>query len=172
MTTLRRERLTRFENIIKESELAFLAEEANEKLTDAIRKLAETLVDSLNVPNDDIAVAFRGDYRVFEESLWPYAKELRDTWMMVIPDRPKKKTDKGKYGFWCTSLEDLRKACGEFGSDVLVKVHSDWKSKFRDGVAPYTVAGPASLVAVCTAKAMELRQGGGKSKSRDESHLL
>jgi len=55
-------------------------------------------------------------------------------------------------------MEAIKQSCAEFGADVLVKVHADWKAGFKNGLAPYTVAQPTSLVNMCAAKARELRE--------------
>jgi len=115
------------------------------------------------------APLFRGDFHDYPEHLWGIAETLRDVWKFNLPSKPQKKSsraDKSQYGFYCQAMDAIKDACGEFGADVMVKVHADWKSKFRDGIAPYTVAQPSSLIHVCAGKARELREGGGSKTSQ------
>jgi hypothetical protein len=174
MTTLRRERIQKFSKIIKEflvgfdelpiagmkaeiDELAALLADAAESKGE--RKTDET-AEEYNVH------LFRGDFHDFPEHLWGVAETLRDVWMFRLPAKPKKKTGKGEYAMWCAMMENVKDACGEFGTDVLIKVHADWKTGFKGGIAPYTVAKPSSLVNPCSGKARELRDGGSKSDER------
>ena len=99
---------------------------------------------------------FRGDYRDYPQSVQEIARVLRDTWKFSLPEKPQKKS-KGQYGFYIQAMEAIKQSCAEFGADVLVKVHADWKAGFKNGLAPYTVAQPTSLVNMCAAKARELR---------------
>jgi len=100
---------------------------------------------------------FRGDYRDYPQSVQEIARVLRDTWKFSLPEKPQKKS-KGQYGFYIQAMEAIKQSCAEFGADILVKVHTDWKAGFNNGLAPYTVAQPTSLVNMCAAKARELRE--------------
>jgi hypothetical protein len=126
------------------------AETTTETTTPAAKKTDET-------PAEYNAELFRGDYRDYPEHLWEYARVLRDTWMFRLPEKPHKKKSKGQYAFYVMALDAIKDACAEFGTEVLVKVHTEWKARFRDGIAPYTIAQPTSLINVCAGKARELR---------------
>jgi len=100
---------------------------------------------------------FLGDPNDYPEHLRNIAFVLRDVWMFKLPAKPQKGSRKGQYGFYIQAMDALYDACGEFGADVLKKVHADWKSQFKNGIAPYTVAQPTSLINMASAKARELR---------------
>jgi hypothetical protein len=170
MTTLTRERRQRFEAIILSSELYAMAEEdqfaGKEERINAVKVLAYALADAAasrtelktdETPEDYNVEVFRGDFREYPEHLWEVARVLRDTWMFRLPPKPKKKSEKGQYGMYCLMMDNVKQACGEFGADVLVKVHADWKAGYKGAIAPYTVAQPSSLVNPCSGKARELR---------------
>lgn len=119
-------------------------------------------------PGQYNAELFRGDWRDYPENLWKIAETLRDVWMFRLPAKPHKKNDKGQYALYIQSMTAIKDACAEFGESVLVKVHADWKAKFKDGIAPYTVAQPTSLINVCAGKARELREAGEVAQSRED----
>lgn len=100
----------------------------------------------------------RGDWRVYPEHLHGIAKALRDVWMFTLPERPKKKSDKSHYGFYVSAMEDIKIACAEFGVKVLEDLHADWRAGFKNGLAPYTIPHPNSLVNVAAGKAREMRE--------------
>jgi len=100
---------------------------------------------------------FRGDWREYPERIHKIAETLRDVWKFTLPPKPAKGEGKGQYAFYIQSMDSIKQSCAEFGADVLVKVHADWKAGFKNGLAPYTVAQPTSLVNMCAAKARELR---------------
>ncbi len=99
----------------------------------------------------------RGDVNDYPEHLREIAKVLRDTWQFVLPPKTKGKIGK-QYGFYISSMDSLKQSCAEFGADVLVKLHADWRAGFKNGIAPYTIANPQSLVNVASGKAREMRE--------------
>lgn len=105
---------------------------------------------------------FRGDFRVYPEHLWGVAECLRDRWMFVLPDKPQKPTkkEKGDYTKFCAAMESIKISCGEFGVKALEVTHDKWRAAFKDGIAPYTVAQPTSLINVVAATAREMREAG------------
>jgi len=160
--TLRRERKQKFFNILEKwyqdnpptAEASKFNFEVAEILADASMSRAERATDEdQGEYNTEL---FRGDYRDYPQSVQEIARVLRDTWKFSLPEKPQKKS-KGQYGFYIQAMEAIKQSCAEFGADVLVKVHADWKAGFKNGLAPYTVAQPTSLVNMCAAKARELR---------------
>ena len=107
---------------------------------------------------------FRGDWREYPERIHKIAETLRDVWKFTLPPKPAKGEGKGQYAFYIQSMDAIKQSCAEFGADVLVKVHADWKAGFKNGLAPYTVAQPTSLVNMCAAKARELRDSKPESQ--------
>jgi len=160
MQTLKRERRQKFEVILSAfSDKLSRAEieSTAELLADAAESRSEKKTDE---PQGEYNVELmRGDWREYPEHLWKYAENLRDVWMFRLPAKPQKKSEKGQYKMWCMMLEELKEACGEFGADVLTKVHTDWRAGFKGGIAPYTVAQPSSLSNMARSKARELRDG-------------
>lgn len=110
------------------------------------------------------APLFLGNPEDYPEHLREIAFILRDVWNFKLPSKPRKGSKKGQYGFYCQSMDALYDACGEFGADILTKVHADWRAGFKNGIAPYTVAQPSSLINMANAKARELREGGGNGE--------
>lgn len=164
--TLRRERRQKFEQIIRQSEFyregklrwkEFYLENETLQLAEQLAIAAESQSEARQ--GEENVELFRGDFHEYPEHLWKVAEVLRDTWKFVLPAKPQKGKGKGPYSFFVMQMEDLKLACGEFGEDVLKKVYTDWKAGFKDGLAPYTVAQPGSLVNMARAKALELRQG-------------
>lgn len=161
--TLRKERRRKFESILSmlgkltqaevEATAELLADAAESRTERAEHKTDET-------PEDYNVELFRGDFREYPEHLWEIAKTLRDVWMFRLPPKSKIKKEKGQYAMYCLMMDNVKQACGEFGADVLVKVHADWKAGFRGAIAPYTVAQPSSLVNPCSGKAREMRDSG------------
>lgn len=167
--TLRRERSQKFMAILEEKQVHPLepviitSDELRKWRTELAHILADASLSISELRTDETAAAynvtmFRGDFHDYPEHLWGIAECLRDVWQFRLPEKPKSKS-KGQYAFYCQSMDALKDACGEFGVEVLVKVHEEWKSKFKDGIAPYTVAQPTSLVNVCAGKAREMREG-------------
>ena len=157
--TLRRERIQKFEAILScLGKLTQAEVEATaELLADAAASRTEAQTEE--TPEEYNVEVFRGDFREFPEHLWEIAKVLRDVWMFRLPPKPKTKSEKGQYAMWCLMMDNVKQACGEFGADVLVKVHADWRAGFKGAIAPYTVAQPSSLVNPCSGKAREMREG-------------
>ena len=158
--TLRRELRKKFEDILSNfSDKLTLPE--REPLADLLADAALSVSAIAKRATDEDqgeynTELFRGDYRDYPQSVQEIARVLRDTWKFSLPEKPQKKS-KGQYGFYIQAMEAIKQSCAEFGADVLVKVHADWKAGFKNGLAPYTVAQPTSLVNMCAAKARELR---------------
>ena len=169
--TLTRERKQKFSAILDDNwDLIHSCEKEG-----VIKKLSELLADASlsrteRATDEDQGEynteLFRGDYRDYPQSVQEIARVLRDTWKFSLPEKPQKKS-KGQYGFYIQAMEAIKQSCAEFGADVLVKVHADWKAGFKNGLAPYTVAQPTSLVNMCAAKARELRDS--KPESQPEA---
>ena len=85
------------------------------------------------------------------EDTWDSLLLLWELFKLKPPSRKKQKA------FWIQGIRDLIDAAGEFGVRILEDVNKEWRSKFDNGVAPYTVAGPQSLVKAVMAKAAEKR---------------
>lgn len=159
MQTLKRERRQKFEEILNNF---------SDKLTQAeIEATAELLAEAAESRSerktDETAAEYnvelmRGDVNDYPEYLREIAKVLRDVWLFRLPPKPKGKSEKGQYGFYISSMDILKQSCAEFGADVLVKLHVDWRAGFKNGIAPYTIASPQSLVNVASGKAREMRE--------------
>ena len=168
MQTLRRERIQKFFEILMEKQampnwpvieydnMIAWRKELAAALADAAESRTERKTDEEG--GEYNVELMRGDYNDYPEHLREYARVLRDTWKFTLPPKTKGKSEKGRYGFFIQEMESIRQACAEFGTDVLLKVHEEWRAKFKDGIAPYTVARPSSLVNVCAGKARELRE--------------
>jgi hypothetical protein len=164
MTTLRRERRARFEQILSafDDKLSRAEIEATaELLADASESRTERKTDEAQ--GEYNVELFRGDWRQYPEHLHKIAEVLRDTWKFVLPEKPKKGEGKGQYKFYVMAMDALKQACAEFGENVLIQVHTDWRAGFKGGIAPYTVAQPSSLVNMANAKARELREKNAES---------
>ncbi len=169
--TLRRERKQKFYNILEKwyqdnpptEDAAKFNFHVAEILADASMSRAELATDEdQGEYNTEL---FRGDWREYPERIHKIAETLRDVWKFTLPPKPAKGEGKGQYAFYIQSMDAIKQSCAEFGADVLVKVHADWKAGFKNGLAPYTVAKPTSLVNMCAAKARELREGITETKS-------
>lgn len=120
---------------------------------------------------------FKGDWRQYPEHLQETARVLRDVWKFVLPAKPQKKTkefSKGAYKMFCFAMEQVKQSCGEMGVEkVLTALHEDWIKGFKNGIAPYTIAQPASLVNVAAGKAREMRDSVGITQKTDfkSNHL-
>lgn len=79
---------------------------------------------------------------------------LLTLWELFKLRPPSRKKQKA---FWIAGIRDLMDATGEYGTKLLAEVNTEWRGKFENGVAPYTIAGPESLVKVTRAKAAEKR---------------
>lgn len=160
--TLRRELRKKFEDILSNfSDKLTLPE--REPLADLLADAAlEVSAIAKRATDEDQGEynteLFRGDWREYPERIHKIAETLRDVWKFTLPPKPAKGEGKGQYAFYIQSMDSIKQSCAEFGADVLVKVHADWKAGFKNGLAPYTVAQPTSLVNMCAAKARELRE--------------
>ena len=67
---------------------------------------------------------------------------------------------------WIATARELRQACGEFKTDLLLPIFQDWdRERIKNqekGASHWWVTRPGSLVRVARAKAGELRLGGTK----------
>ena len=184
VTTLRRGLKLKFENILKH-EAIFCSDglECESPYKENYERLSELLVDAvmgisgIARKTDEMAgeynvELFRGDYKDYPQSVQEIARVLRDTWMFSLPSKPHKKS-KGQYAFYIQAMEAIKQNCAEFGVEVLIKVHADWKNGFKNGLAPYTVAKPTSLVNMCAAKARELREANNRlvEKKKDANDI-
>ena len=168
MQTLKRERRQKFEAILNNF---------SDKLTQAeIEATAELLAEAAESRSerktDETAAEYnvelmRGDVNDYPEHLREIAKVLRDTWLFALPPKTKGKMGK-QYGFYVSSMDSLKQSCAEFGADVLIKLHADWRAGFKNGIAPYTIANPQSLVNVASGKAREMREAIGQIPHRTE----
>lgn len=159
MQTLTRERRQKFEAILSNF---------SDKLTRAeIEATAELLADAsisrAERKTDEEAAEYnvelmRGDYNEYPEHVREIARVLRDVWLFALPPKPKGKKEKSRYSFFIMSMENIKHSCAEFGADVLIKLHADWRAGFKNGLAPYTIATPESLVNVASGKAREMRE--------------
>ncbi len=78
---------------------------------------------------------------------------------------PRYKKDKG---YWIESARRLMDAVGEEGAKVLIEINTEWKAGFKNGLAPYIVEGPGSLVKLARAKAAEMRQKPSDAEDRSK----
>ena len=170
--TLTRQRRQKFLEIMDEYAV-FIRKLSGNDVDEWRKKMADELVNAslsrTERATDDEAgeyntELFRGDWREYPERLHKIAETLRDVWKFTLPPKPAKKEGKGQYSFYIQAMDAIKQSCAEFGADVLVKVHTDWKAGFKNGLAPYTVAQPTSLVNMCAAKARELREGSPEQK--------
>lgn len=179
--TLDRERRQKFDKII----LAWIADSPaitdvtgdESLLSEETEKLAALLVvaarsrteiQAEEPADESMKTLFGGDWRDYPEHLWPYAKVLRDVWKFNLPDKPQKKAKKGPYSMFIMAMEEIRQNCGEFGVKALEVTHEKWRAGFKDGIAPYTVAQPTSLINVVSATARELRESVGITQKVDD----
>jgi len=166
--TLTAERRDKFEIILREEGLFDLWKDSI--VYELIDRLVLASLSRTERATDETAAEynaelFRGDWREYPEHLHETARILRDVWKFVLPAKPQKKVkefSKGAYGMFCYSMEKIKQSCGEFGVErVLTALHEDWVNSFKDGIAPYTIAQPTSLVNVANGKAREMRESGG-----------
>jgi hypothetical protein len=156
MQTLKRERRQKFEEILG----VF-----SDKLTRAeIEATAELLAAACESRTEETAEEynvelFRGDHNDYPEHLRDVAKNLRDVWKFALPGRSKNRKEKGQYAFFIMAMEDIKRNCAEFGTKVLDSVHDDFVAYqlSHNGLAPFTIGQPSSLINVCNGKARELR---------------
>ena len=96
------------------------------------------------------------DYAQFPEDIVPVVEKMAKLWNFTPPTRKSK-----QFGFWIDSCREVICACGEFGVDLLDKLHEDWKlyMSSNGGCAPYPVSSPKSLVSAVYGKAALLRGG-------------
>ena len=158
--TLSRERKQKFDAILIQEGIYSTSKDDRDRL---VAKLVEASLSRAERATDEDqgeynTELFRGDWREYPERIHKIAETLRDVWKFTLPPKPAKGEGKGQYAFYIQSMDAIKQSCAEFGADVLVKVHADWKAGFKNGLAPYTVAQPTSLVNMCAAKARELRE--------------
>ena len=170
MTTLRREAIQKAESILipaysdnppTEDSIHYAKEQA-ERVVDALLELRGfSFLKQTDEDKAEYNVLFRGDVHEFPESLWLIAEHLRDVWMFTLPHKSKRGEKKSQFGFWILSMDELKSICGEFGVKALQNVRDDFVAYMQahGGVAPYTVAGPQSLLNVTRAKVAQMRTG-------------
>lgn len=187
--TLRQERIQKFDDIvadwIAESPAVTDVTGDDELLEAEIKRLCELLADA-SISRSEIAGEYktderpemvnaelrRGDWREYPEHLHEVAKCLRDTWMFVLPEKPQKanrKTSKSQYALFIMAMEQIKQSCGEFGIKPLEETHKKWRAGFKDGIAPYTIARPTSLINVTNATALEMRQAGTSNTPKNQN---
>ena len=115
---------------------------------------------------------FRGLSRQHLEDDWPedvrsLIMDIRDIWGLTPPRKTKSKNS--QYGYWIASARDLLDACGDVPyKEVLLalrKSYDKYKAE-HEGVPPYTIASPNSLVNVARAQAGEMRIDAKKPQRR------
>ncbi len=89
--------------------------------------------------------------------------QVCDLWSLKPPRYKKDK------GYWIEGARRLIDASGELGSIIiLVEIHREWRNAFQNGLAPYIVEGPGSLVKLARAKAAEMRQKPSDAEDRSK----
>ncbi len=89
--------------------------------------------------------------------------QVCDLWSLKPPRYKKDK------GYWIEGARRLIDASGELGSVIiLVEISREWRNAFQNGLAPYIVEGPGSLVKLARAKAAEMRQKPSDAKDRSK----
>ena len=168
--TLSSERREKFYQILREHSVYgcshYSPDDYDKRNRELARILAEaarsrTEIQAEEPADESMKTLFGGDWRDYPEHLWPYAKVLRDVWKFNLPDKPQKKAKKGPYSMFIMAMEEIRQNCGEFGVKALEVTHEKWRAGFKDGIAPYTVAQPTSLINVVSATAREMRDSVG-----------
>lgn len=93
----------------------------------------------------------------YPEEVRPIVARVCQLWRLKPPTRGKKG---GEFARWIDDARALKDACGEFGTRALEATRADFKAymETHQGLPPFTVSGPGSLVKTCRAKAGELRQ--------------
>lgn len=87
----------------------------------------------------------------------------------TAPNKPKKR-DKSQFSFWILSLTELVTASGEFGIGALREQRKDFEDYMsnHNGIAPFTVSSPQSLVNAVRGKAAAMRDPKFRSRKTDE----
>jgi len=99
------------------------------------------------------------DYAQFREELRPYAEKFCTLWKLPPPARPRKANPNSEYSQWIRFLEELKDACGEYGSDLLDDMYKEWRAGFKNGRAPFSVNTPGSITKSTRGIAGIKRQG-------------
>lgn len=96
-----------------------------------------------------------------------YPEEVQETirtfcwlWHMDVPRYRKGKS--GESADWINGAREINDACGEFGLDLL-KLYAEEFEKYKaehEGLAPYRVTRPASIVKSLRGLAAEVRSNG------------
>ena len=92
-------------------------------------------------------MALKGiDLSHYPEDVLPVLTTLVNCWN-IKPPRHSKKSN-GQYAQWVSDGRDLLDACGEFGVEAIVSFRSEYDKYMDDhnGLAPFSVNGPGSLV--------------------------
>lgn len=99
------------------------------------------------------------------DGLENYPEDIRDTLDVVCklwnfrPPRGRNPAKNKSMADWIKSGQELSDACGEFGVNVLENIREDFEKYMHshNGLAPYTVSSPRSLVNMARGKAAEMR---------------
>lgn len=167
--TLTRERKQKFEAILIEEGIYPTSREDREriinKLAEASLSRSERKMDEGKGEYEPNIEVMRGDWREYPEHLHETARVLRDIWKFVLPHKPQKgNKEKSSYKMFIVAMEQIKQNCGEFPvTDVLTKLYTKWKSEFKDGIAPYTIAQPTSLINVTAGIARDMRDSAPSS---------
>jgi hypothetical protein len=100
-------------------------------------------------------------YAHFPERIRPVVEKMEEAWNFKPPMR------KGKQvGFWIQSCDSILEACGEYGMSLLDELRQTWEEGLNthNGLAPYPINGPQSLVNAV--------QGFAASKRRGERYIF
>lgn len=94
----------------------------------------------------------------YPENLREMAFEVCKLYFLDAPEKPKR-GKAGQYAFWVLSLTDLVSAAGEQGVLALREQRADFEAYMEkhSGIAPFTVAGPQSLINAVRGKAAQMR---------------
>ena len=93
------------------------------------------------------------DLQGYPVDVWDVLKIVCEEWNLRPPRTKKSKA------YWIQSARELLDACGEFGEQLVVEYRGEFKQHMREnnGLAPYSVEGPNSLVKSVRALAGEKR---------------
>ncbi|MCJ7444244.1 MAG: hypothetical protein MUO26_06905 [Methanotrichaceae archaeon] len=98
-------------------------------------------------------------YEQFPEDIRPYAEKFCTLYKLTPPIKPRKESERSEFSYWIISLRELANACGEYGSDLLIEMRSEYESEMVNGAVPFRVNSPSSLVKTARGKAGMKRQG-------------
>lgn len=100
------------------------------------------------------------DLANWPEEVRPVVSAMVEFFSLRPPDKPKR--GGGQYAYWIKGARDVIEASGEFSPlEVIRSIREDYERDSKDGIPPYSVASPNSLVNKAREKAALLRGGGG-----------